>query len=160
MKVGKTLHKNGNEATARKSVRRKGESTVGARIIEGLEQAIAWSQGKEIPVQVTRVQVPEVDVRKVRQSMGLTQAAFAMKFGLPPATLQNWEQGDTSVFGCHCETPGERGRRVARLVSLCRRAGHVPRLADMLPSGDVAFSGSHLAFCGGCFRTESRGSGS
>ena len=39
------------------------------------------------------VQAPETDVRKVRQRMGLSQAQFATKFGFPPATLRNWEQG-------------------------------------------------------------------
>jgi len=44
-------------------------------------------------VRVTLVHVPEVDVRGVRQGMGLSQAQFATKFGFPPATLRNWEQG-------------------------------------------------------------------
>jgi putative transcriptional regulator len=39
------------------------------------------------------VHVPEVDVREVRTKMGLSQAQFATRFGLPPATLRNWEQG-------------------------------------------------------------------
>ena len=67
--------------------------TVGARIIEGLEQAIAWTHGKSDSVRVTLVNVPEVDVRWVRRKMGLSQAQFATKFGFPPATLRNWEQG-------------------------------------------------------------------
>ncbi len=66
---------------------------VGKRIIEGLEQAVAWSRGKSDRARVTLVQVPEVDVRQLRQKMGLSQAQFATKFGLPPATLRNWEQG-------------------------------------------------------------------
>jgi DNA-binding XRE family transcriptional regulator len=37
--------------------------------------------------------VPRVNVRKVRTKMGLSQAQFATKFGFPPATLRNWEQG-------------------------------------------------------------------
>jgi putative transcriptional regulator len=44
-------------------------------------------------VRVTLVQVPDVDVRDVRQRMGLSQAQFATKFGFPPATLRNWQQG-------------------------------------------------------------------
>ena len=67
--------------------------TVGARIIEGLEQAIAWTRGENDNVRVTLVQVPNVDVREVRTKMGLSQAQFATKFGFPPATLRNWEQG-------------------------------------------------------------------
>jgi hypothetical protein len=40
--------------------------TVGARIIEGLEQAVAWSRGQKGRARVTLIQVPEVDVRDVR----------------------------------------------------------------------------------------------
>ena len=67
--------------------------TVGTRIVEGLEQAIAWTRGENDNVRVTLVHVPEVDVRKVRMKMGLSQAQFATKFEFPPATLRNWEQG-------------------------------------------------------------------
>jgi putative transcriptional regulator len=66
--------------------------TVGARIIEGLEQAVAWSRGQKSRARVTLIQVPEVDVRDVRRKMGLSQSQFAAKFGFPPATLRNWEQ--------------------------------------------------------------------
>ena len=71
----------------------KKRSTVGASIIKGLEQAIAWSRGENTNVRVTLVHVPDVDVREVRSKMGLSQAQFATKFGFPPATLRNWEQG-------------------------------------------------------------------
>jgi putative transcriptional regulator len=67
--------------------------TVGKRIIEGLEQAVRWTRGDNERVRVTLVHVPDVDIRAVRQRMGLSQAQFATKFGLPPATLRNWEQG-------------------------------------------------------------------
>jgi putative transcriptional regulator len=58
-----------------------------------MKQAIAWSEGKNHKARVTLVSVPQVDVRKVRLKMGLSQAGFATKFGFPPATLRNWEQG-------------------------------------------------------------------
>ncbi len=82
-------------ATKKAAKKRRGRkrSTVGARIIEGLEQAIAWTRGTNDRARVTLVHVPHVDVREVRQSMGLSQSQFATKFGLPPATLRNWEQG-------------------------------------------------------------------
>ena len=67
--------------------------TVGQRIIEGLEQAVAWTRGENNRARATLVRLPEVDVRVVRRKMGLSQAQFAAKFGLPPATLRNWEQG-------------------------------------------------------------------
>ena len=71
----------------------KKKPSVGASIIEGLEQAIAWSRGENVNVRVTLVHVPNVNVREVRKKMGLSQAQFATKFGFPPATLRNWEQG-------------------------------------------------------------------
>ncbi len=67
--------------------------TVGERVIEGLEQAIAWTKGENGRVRVTLVRVPEIDIREIRTRMGLSQAQFATKFGFPPATLRNWEQG-------------------------------------------------------------------
>jgi putative transcriptional regulator len=77
---------------ANRSVAKKAP-TVGQRIIQGLEEALAWSKGEEPPVRVTHVLVPDVDVSKVRRRMGLSQTQFALKFGFPPATLRNWEQG-------------------------------------------------------------------
>lgn len=71
----------------------KRKPSVGKRIIEGLEEAIAWSKGDDLPVRVTHVQIPDVDVALVRRRMGLSQTQFALKFGFPPATLRNWEQG-------------------------------------------------------------------
>jgi putative transcriptional regulator len=79
--------------TVRKAAHAAKRATVGVRIIEGLEQAIAWTKGENDRVRVTLVDVPKVDVREVRRKMGLSQAQFATKFGFPPATLRNWEQG-------------------------------------------------------------------
>ncbi len=76
--------------TAKKPTRRP---TVGARVIEGLEQAVAWTQGRTTGARVTVVQVPHTDVREIRRGMGLSQSQFAARFGFPLPTLQNWEQG-------------------------------------------------------------------
>jgi len=85
--------KKATRPTAGKSPRRPVSHTVGESIIEGLQQAIAWTRGENDDVRVTRVAVPEVNVREVRTRMGLSQAQFSTKFGFPPATLRNWEQG-------------------------------------------------------------------
>jgi hypothetical protein len=58
------------------AVRYKSRPTVGARIVEGLEQAIAWTRGENDKVRITLVRVPEVDVREVRTKVGLGQAQF------------------------------------------------------------------------------------
>ena len=86
--------KSASKSKARKAAPRPRKSqTVGQSIIAGLEQAIAWTRGETKGVGVTLVHVPDVDVRAVRTKMGLSQAQFATKFGFPPATLRNWEQG-------------------------------------------------------------------
>ncbi len=85
--------KKASKPKARKVARPRKSQTVGESIIEGSKQAIAWTRGENESVRVTLVHVPEVDVRKVRTKMGLSQAQFANKFGFPPATLRNWEQG-------------------------------------------------------------------
>lgn len=90
----KTVVRAGPQRTIKAS--RNQGPTVGQRIIEGLEQAVAWSRGQNDQVRVTLVQVPDIDVRKVRRQMGLSQSQFATKFGFPPATLRNWEQGRAS----------------------------------------------------------------
>jgi DNA-binding transcriptional regulator YiaG len=36
---------------------------------------------------------PHVDVRAVRDRLGLSQAEFALRFGFELDTIQNWEQG-------------------------------------------------------------------
>ena len=77
----------------KKTTRARKRQTVGESIIEGLKQAVAWTKGENDDVRVTLVHVPRVDVRQVRRKMGLSQAQFAIKFGFPPATLRNWEQG-------------------------------------------------------------------
>ena len=85
--------KKASKPAAKKAPHARKRQTVGESIIEGLKQAIAWTKGENNNVRVTLVQVPEVDVREVRTKMGLSQAQFATKFGFPPATLRNWEQG-------------------------------------------------------------------
>jgi hypothetical protein len=51
-------------------VKKAKRPTVGARIIEGLGQAIAWTKGENDRARVTLVDVPAVDVRGVRLKMG------------------------------------------------------------------------------------------
>jgi len=73
--------------------RQKKSATVGRSIIEGLNQAIAWSQGQKDKGRATEIFLPAIDVRQIRAKMGLTQEQFALRFGFPQATLRNWEQG-------------------------------------------------------------------
>lgn len=71
----------------------------GRRIIESMRQAVDWVEGKDVAVRTSAVEVPVVDVRQVRRRLGLSQTAFAAKFGFQAATLRNWEQGRTRPDG-------------------------------------------------------------
>ncbi len=67
-------------------------------IKQGLTEAIAHARGdKRTGVLVYR---PEsVDVKELRQRVGMTQEAFAARFGFSVATLRHWERGDRAPGG-------------------------------------------------------------
>ena len=82
-----------------KTKRTASKRSIGQEIITSVKEAIAWAGGENVPVRVTTVQVPRIDVRAVRRRLGLSQSEFAARFGFQPATLRNWEQGRTRPDG-------------------------------------------------------------
>lgn len=65
----------------------------GQKIIDGLNDVIAWANGDQAAAKVIEFRAPtSVDVRRIRQSLGMTQKEFAAQFGLKLAALRNWEQ--------------------------------------------------------------------
>ncbi|SRR5579885_1323214 len=81
------------QITDRKVTRRR--PTAGQEIIGSLNEAIRWAQGERVPVRVSTIPIPKVDVRQVRRRLKLSQAQFAARFGFAPASVKNWEQGRT-----------------------------------------------------------------
>ena len=80
-----------SKRSKKRSVR--GKPSLGKMIIAGLEEGIAYSRG-EVELRTRTVHVPaEVDVQKIREQAGLSQAEFAARFGFSLRTLQQWEQG-------------------------------------------------------------------
>ena len=62
-------------------------------IRRGLEQAVAYAKG-EADLTKYRVHVPrEIDVRAIRDKLGMTQEKFASEFGFSVNTLRHWEHG-------------------------------------------------------------------
>jgi putative transcriptional regulator len=60
---------------------------LGKRLIQAAREGLAIARGKADPA-TYRVHVPtEVDVRKIRRRL-----KFAAKFGIPAATIREWEQ--------------------------------------------------------------------
>lgn len=63
-----------------------------SKILRGLDQAVAHAQGKATATE-HNVRIPEaIDVRKLRDTLHLSQAEFAMMFGFKIDTVRNWEQ--------------------------------------------------------------------
>ncbi|HEY5795560.1 MAG TPA: helix-turn-helix domain-containing protein [Bosea sp. (in: a-proteobacteria)] len=63
----------------------------GQELLESANEALAIAQGKAKPARTITVET--IDVAAIRKRLGLSQDAFARKFGLSPATLRDWEQG-------------------------------------------------------------------
>jgi len=65
-------------------------SEVYESIKRGLEEAIAYGQGKKNGARIHKV--PIVDVRKLRLKIGVSQSEFATAFGVSLGTLRRWEK--------------------------------------------------------------------
>jgi len=66
-------------------------SKAGNRILQSVRGARAYARGETTEGFI--VHVPEaVDVKAIRQRLGLTQEAFALRFGFSPASVRDWEQ--------------------------------------------------------------------
>lgn len=67
-------------------------STAGKRIIRSASQALAFAEGKSR--QAYKSHVPEeIDIRRIRTKVGMSQMEFAEHFGVSVRTVQDWEQG-------------------------------------------------------------------
>ena len=67
-------------------------SKLGKRLIRAAREGRAIARGEADPA-TYRVHVPaDIDVRKIRRQLKLSQSEFAAKFGLPAATVRDWEQ--------------------------------------------------------------------
>ncbi len=71
-----------------------------SKIITGLIDAVKYSRGDISRGRASVVQVPTpLNVQAIRQRQGLTQKAFAGKYGFSLSTLKNWEQGHRAPTG-------------------------------------------------------------
>lgn len=67
-------------------------SALGKRLIKAAKNARAIARGEADPATYAVHLPANVDVQKIRKRLGLSQNAFAMRFGIPVATLRDWEQ--------------------------------------------------------------------
>ena len=68
-------------------------SKAGSRILKSARQALAYAKG-ETDATSYGVHIPsELDVKSIRQKIGMSQQEFAGYFGVSKRTIQEWEQG-------------------------------------------------------------------
>jgi len=72
-------------------------SKVGKSILAGAREALAYAQGVDTG-HVVHKPVP-VDVKAIREKLGLSQSAFAGRFGVSVRTVQGWEIGSRQPTG-------------------------------------------------------------
>lgn len=69
----------------------------GESVLRGLREAVAHAKGEPSGVVV---HVPAtVDVKAIRARLGLSQTAFARRFGFSLDSVQNWERGRRTPEG-------------------------------------------------------------
>src|SRR4051794_9502059 len=70
------------------------------KVIAGLRDAIAFAKGDQSRARVVQYNVLQsIDVKKLREGLGMSQPEFALKFGFSLGTLRQWEQGRRSPEG-------------------------------------------------------------
>jgi putative transcriptional regulator len=64
------------------------------KIVTGLREAISHAKGASDTARITRYQVPDnIDVKKLREGLEMSQPEFALRFGFNLGTVRQWEQG-------------------------------------------------------------------
>jgi putative transcriptional regulator len=71
----------------------EGQTEFGQALLEGLREAVAWKRG-EIELDVIEYDpMPAERIRAIRKKVSRSTRDFERRFGIPAATLNNWEQG-------------------------------------------------------------------
>ncbi len=66
-------------------------SDISQSMIKGMEEALAFAKGEQ---NGAVVHIPEeINVRRIRKKLNMSQSVFAAYFGVNLRTVQDWEQG-------------------------------------------------------------------
>ena len=72
------------------------EPNFGEGLVEGLREAVAWKRG-EVALEVVNIDpMPPSRIRAIRKCVARSAREFELRFGIPAATVNNWEQGRRS----------------------------------------------------------------
>jgi len=75
------------------------QPTLGDELIQSMREALAHAQSGKTAARVTRIERPQVQVRRIRQKVGLPQTTFAAVLGVSVSGLRKWEQGQRQPHG-------------------------------------------------------------
>jgi putative transcriptional regulator len=74
----------------------KKDTEFGRRLLEGMREVVAWKRG-ELALETVRIEpMPAEKVRAIRKKAARSTKEFERRFGIPAATMNNWEQGRRS----------------------------------------------------------------
>lgn len=65
----------------------------GEGLLEGLKEALAWKKGEAALETVNIDPMPAVRIKAIRKRLAGSTREFERRFGIPAATMNNWEQG-------------------------------------------------------------------
>lgn len=72
-------------------------SDIGQSMIRGMAEALAFAKGEKT---AAVVHIPEeINVRRIRKKLNMSQRVFAEYFGCNLRTVQDWEQGRRAPAG-------------------------------------------------------------
>lgn len=72
------------------------ETSFAEGLMEGLREAVAWKRGEKALETVNIDPMPPERVRQIRKAVARSTREFEFRFGVPAATMNNWEQGRRS----------------------------------------------------------------
>jgi putative transcriptional regulator len=84
------------EAAVQQEMREKSD---GAKIIKALDEVDSYLRNEHPDGYVVVVRRGKLDVRAIRERLGMSQPEFAARFGISVKTLRNWEQGHRQPEG-------------------------------------------------------------
>jgi putative transcriptional regulator len=83
-------------------------TSLGKAIEDGLKEALAWKRG-ELALETVNIEPMPVDrIRAIRRKVAKSAKEFERRFGIPAATINNWEQGRRS--------PDPAGRLLLKVI--------------------------------------------
>lgn len=68
------------------------DTSLGDELVASVAEGMAILRGEAKPARFYPAP-PAIDVRAIRTSLGLSQTAFARRFGFSVGTVRDWEQG-------------------------------------------------------------------